>query len=75
MKVKSDALCGPFIEATTLEAVLSEMGKLAVQFGEMLDAFMPPHWLLGLQASQAFNRSKRNWIANFYPDALQMAGS
>lgn len=33
-----DAVIGPFIEKTSLEAVLSEMGRLAVQAGEHLMA-------------------------------------
>lgn len=34
-----DAVIGPFIEKTTLEAVLSEMGRLTIQVGEELNAF------------------------------------
>jgi hypothetical protein len=37
----SDAIIGPFIEATTLDAVISEMGPLAIQVGEKLDLFFP----------------------------------
>ena len=34
-----DAVIGPFVERTALEAVLSEMERLAVQLGEVLIAF------------------------------------
>jgi hypothetical protein len=36
-----NAVVGPFMEATTLEAVISEMGRLAVQAGEQLNLFFP----------------------------------
>jgi hypothetical protein len=34
-----DAVIGPFMKATALEAVISEMGRLAVQVGEQLNRF------------------------------------
>lgn len=61
-----DAVIGPFIEKTTVEAVLSEMGKLAVQVGEILDAFFPEEWAAPLPARMAFAEIKREWIATFY---------
>lgn len=64
-----DAVIGPFMEQTTLEAVLSEMGKLAVQAGELLDAFFPADWPQGMEARLAFARTKRQWISTFYPGA------
>jgi hypothetical protein len=36
-----DAVIGPFMKATALEAVISEMGRLAVQVGEQLNRFFP----------------------------------
>jgi hypothetical protein len=36
-----DAVIGPFMEFTSLHAVISEMGRLAVQAGEVLDQFFP----------------------------------
>jgi hypothetical protein len=39
-----DAVIGPFMEATTLEAVISEIGRLAVLVGEQLDRFFPENW-------------------------------
>ncbi|WP_346913156.1 hypothetical protein [uncultured Roseibium sp.] len=37
---EGDAVIGPFMEATALEAVVSEMGRLAVQVGEQINAFL-----------------------------------
>jgi hypothetical protein len=64
-----DAVIGPFIEATTLEAVLSEMGRLAIQVGEMVADFIPAGWAPGLPGRIAFANSKAAWIATFYPKA------
>lgn len=69
-----DAVIGPFIEKTTLEAVLSEMGRLAVQAGEALNGFFPPAWHHSLPARVAFAQIKMEWIANFYPDAAKRSG-
>ncbi len=62
-----DAVIGPFIEATSLEAVLSEMGRLGVQAGEILNAFFPETWTNGFEARVAFARVKRHWLDTFYP--------
>lgn len=69
-----DAVIGPFIEKTTLEAVLSEMGRLAVQAGELLNGFFPPAWHQSLAARVAFAKVKMEWIATFYPDAAKKTG-
>ena len=62
-----DAVIGPFMEATSLEAVLSEMGRLAVQVGETLEAFFPNTWRNGIGARIAFARVKQQWLDTFYP--------
>ena len=64
-----DAVIGPFMEATALEAVISEMGRLAVQVGEQLDRFFPPDWEQGMSSRVAFALLKQNWINRFYPTA------
>lgn len=61
-----EALIGPFLEKTALEAVLSEMGKLAIQAGEHLDAFFPTDWGKAEAARAAFADGKARWIAEFY---------
>ncbi len=66
-KKDGDAVIGPFIEATSLEAVLSEMGRLAVQVGEILNSFFPDQLRNGLGARIAFARVKRQWLDTFYP--------
>lgn len=61
-----DAVIGPFIETAALEAVLSEMGRFAVQAGEILNAFFPETWTHGREARVAFERVKRQWLDTFY---------
>lgn len=64
-----DAVIGPFMEKTALEAVISEMGRLAVQVGEQINAFFPVEWLPGLPSRLAFAQCKRDWLSTFYPVA------
>ena len=64
-----DAVIGPFMEATSLEAVISEMGRLAVQVGEQLNRFFPANWEQGMPSRVAFAQLKQNWINRFYPTA------
>jgi hypothetical protein len=64
-----DAVIGPFMEATALEAVVSEMGRLAVQAGEQINSFFPADWTPGLPPRLAFAERKRDWIATFYSAA------
>lgn len=65
-KKGGDAVVGPFIEPTTLDAVLSEMGRLAVQVGEKIEAFMPKDWPDALGSRHAFAEVKLRWIQTFY---------
>ena len=39
-----DAVSGPFIESSSLSAVLFELGRLAVQIGNTLVQFFPQNW-------------------------------
>lgn len=64
-----DAVIGPFMEATALEAVVSEMGRLAVQVGEQIHAFSPANWTRGVPARLAFAQLKGDWVSTFYPTA------
>lgn len=66
-----DAVIGPFMETTALQAVLSEMGRLAIQVGEKLDAFFPPHWERGTPSRLAFARTKQAWLEAFYPTSAR----
>lgn len=63
------AVIGPFMEATALEAVVSEMGRLAVQVGEQINGFLPPDWPPALPSRFAFAQHKRDWLSTFYPAA------
>jgi hypothetical protein len=62
-----DAVIGPFMETSTLDAGLSEMGRLAVQVGEILDKFFPSEWAHAAPSRLQFGRIKQSWIAEFYP--------
>jgi hypothetical protein len=66
-----DAVIGPFMEATSLEAVISEMGRLAIQVGEQLDRFFPANWDQGMLSRVGFAQLKQNWINTFYPTAAR----
>jgi hypothetical protein len=59
------------MEFTTLQAGIFEMGRLAAQVGESLDAFFPPGW--GLPSRVVFARLKLNWFSTFYPSAAKPA--
>jgi len=61
-----DAVIGPFVETTTLEAVLAELGKLAIQVGETLDQFFPETWEYGFEARVVFAEVKREWLDECY---------
>lgn len=63
-----DAQIGPFFDATALEAVISEMGRLAVQVGEQLDAFMPDPSGKALAIRNDFAKTKSRWLGTFYGD-------
>lgn len=49
-----DAVIGPFIQVTSLQAVISEMGRLAVQSGEYIGKFFPSDWIKGNPSLLAF---------------------
>jgi hypothetical protein len=58
----SDAVIGPFMETTTLDAGISEMGRLAIQVGEQLNRFFPADWEQGVPSRVAFVQLKQNWM-------------
>lgn len=63
-----DAVIGPFMEFTALQAVLSEAGKLAILFGEVLDRFMPTGWEQSRQPRETFASLKATWIERIFMD-------
>lgn len=64
-----DAVIGPFIEKTSLEAVVSETGRLAVQAGQDISAFIPRDWEPGIEPRMSFAKAAQDWIDTFYPAA------
>jgi hypothetical protein len=62
-----DAVIGPFMEKTSLEAVIAEMGRLAIQVGEQLNLFFPKDWEKAVAARLAFAQVKKRWLDEFYP--------
>lgn len=65
-----DAQIGPFFDPTALEAVLSESGRLAVQVGEQLDAFMPDPMGKAMALRYDFATTKMQWMGTFYGDGV-----
>lgn len=66
-RTDGDAVIGPFVEPTALEAALSEMGRLAVQVGEVLNAFYSADWTEANSMRAAFAEAKQIWLTTFYP--------
>ena len=58
-----DAHMGPFIDGATLEAVLAETAKLAVQAGELVIDFLPPDEPVVAASYAAFVEKKNCWFA------------
>jgi hypothetical protein len=65
-----NAVIGPFLEPTHLDAVLLELGRLAVQVGEVLGAFVPPNFDTGKGVFLRFVGAKASWLQEFYPIPL-----
>ena len=63
-----DAVIGPFIESTALEAVISEMGRLAIQAGDIINLLFPQTDIF-VDERVVFIETKGRWIAKFYPNA------
>lgn len=63
----SDAVSGPFIEAGTLEAVVSEMGRLAIQVGDVVDRFFPEDEEGARPVRAAYAGARAVWVPTFYP--------
>ena len=61
-----DAVIGPFMAPDSLQAVLSEMGRLAVQVSEVLDPFFPEAWADVVPAREDSARVRLQWRATFY---------
>lgn len=64
-----NAVIGPFIEKSSLEAVFSEMGTLAVQAGQHISVFIPREWDPGVEPRLLFAKTALTWMSTFYPTA------
>ena len=71
-RVEGDAVIGPFMEKLTLEAVVSEMGKLAVQAGQHLTVFFPQNWKPGEATNAAFVALTQHWLETFYAENFRI---
>lgn len=65
-RVDGDAVGGPFMEFGTLQAVLSDMAKLAVQVGEIVSDLFPVVFDAVTASRANFNRRKTEWVKKFY---------
>ena len=63
-----DAVSGPFIESSSLEAVLWEMGRLAIQVGNTLVDFFPQARTDLHQIRAAYASTRIRWFNTFYPN-------
>ncbi|MGF1628698.1 MAG: hypothetical protein ACFCUT_04455 [Kiloniellaceae bacterium] len=64
-----DAVIGPFMEVTSLQAVIAETGQLSVQVGEALDQFFPAKQDATVASRFAFAMTKKRWMKIFYPSS------
>ena len=60
-----DIVTGPFMEQTSLEAGVSELGRIAIQAGEIMNAFLPGGWDHD-DVRASFALIKNEWIETFY---------
>lgn len=65
-RVGGDAVGGPFMEFKVLQAVLSEMAKLAVQVGDTVSGFFPDDFGAAMASRKDFAPKKAKWIKTFY---------
>ena len=56
------AVSGPFFAPRFLNAVLTEMGCLAVEVGDALDSFFPETWVNVLHVRATYARSRKQWL-------------
>ncbi|MDH5216632.1 MAG: hypothetical protein OEX19_02985 [Gammaproteobacteria bacterium] len=64
-KKDGDIVTGPFMEEITLEAGVSELGRIAIQAGEIMNDFLPEGWDLD-DVRASFMLTKNEWIETFY---------
>ncbi len=62
-----DAIIGPFVEITGLQATIAEMGRLAVQVGAHLECFFPPDRDIARVVRRHFAGLAQFWWQTFFP--------
>ena len=62
-----DSVVGPFISKSSLEAVISEMGRLAMEACECLVVFFPEPWLRTSGEFAKYQELHKQWFSTFYP--------
>lgn len=60
----ADIVVGPFMESTTLQAGLSELGRLAIQAGDVMNAFSPAEWDVSLVRA-SYSETRKKWADLF----------
>lgn len=59
-----DIVMGPFMEFSSLKSGISELGRLAIQSGEIMNAFLPGNWNPE-DVCTSFAWIKQKWIQAF----------
>lgn len=62
-----DAVSGPFLEAGALSAVVSEMGRSAVEIGDVVDPFFPEDGGEVRPVRAEYRRARAIWFKTFFP--------
>lgn len=61
-----DAVSGPFLDPETLKATVSELGRLAIQVGTTVPAFLPNDWQPAFAARNQMTKLGKDWFVRFY---------
>jgi hypothetical protein len=60
------AHCGPFLDQSTLKALIEEHVKLALQVGEAFMVFFPTNTLSDVENKQHFLEGSVEWVERYY---------
>lgn len=66
-----DAVNGPFFDVTAMEALLSELGRLAIQVGYTVPLAHPAKGQAALPERLVMASFSRDWMEKFYSDAAE----
>jgi hypothetical protein len=62
---EGDAFIGPFVEETMLQMIMDEMGWLAYEASQYLDAFFPESWEKAKSARSHYLVQRQRWYRKF----------